>query len=231
MRIDFIIPVGPGHEKQFRFAAETIRRAARLSPGPFSDVSIQVVDDTKGELGRSAARNLGVRRAIQEGADWLFFLDADDYFDIMGLAKFEERWFIEYDAIWGEIWTREFGRRPGQRWPFAYRDLLYDAPMRGLQIGHYIRAEIARENPFHESMDCGEDFEYYLRLWNPISGIRCVKVEKRFFAHARLRTPSSIGKRSATPQEWVTITNNLQSIARLRYENADRYPGSERDHA
>jgi FkbM family methyltransferase len=56
---------------------------------------------------------------------------------------------------------------------------------------------VAAANPFDERMDCGEDFDYYLRLW---ASHRCVKVQQPLFLNRR--NAASTGPRSATPGEW-----------------------------
>ena len=56
MNCDVIVPVGPGHEELYSRAIESVRIAV-LQKGPFEKVNIRVVDDTKGLMGRSAARN------------------------------------------------------------------------------------------------------------------------------------------------------------------------------
>ena len=45
------------------------------------------------------------------------------------------------------------------------KELLLFDPYITLQMGHFVRTEIALKNPFNESMNTGEDFDYYLRVW------------------------------------------------------------------
>ena len=57
--------------------------------------------DLDGEVGRSASRNFGVKKAFESGYDWLFFLDADD-------IMFEDA----FDAFTGLlILTTQFGAK------------------------------------------------------------------------------------------------------------------------
>ena len=74
MKVDCIIPVGPGHEDLHLQAVESVRIASLLK-GSFTDINIRIIDDTKGQLGRSKARNIAVEGS---DSDWIFFLDADD---------------------------------------------------------------------------------------------------------------------------------------------------------
>src|SRR5258707_1370425 len=101
MKCCVVMPVGPGHELFALDAIDSVTNAA-TRPGAFDDVCVVRVDDLNGELGRSAARNDGVKRAKGAGADWLFFLDADD---LMHPDAFEAvRPFLHgYDAVWGAI--------------------------------------------------------------------------------------------------------------------------------
>ena len=66
MEVQVCIPVGPGHEEVALEAAQSC-----MSLG----FDVIPIDDTQGLLGRSKARNIGVKLAKSE---WIFFLDADD---------------------------------------------------------------------------------------------------------------------------------------------------------
>jgi FkbM family methyltransferase len=74
--------------------------------------------------------------------------------------------------------------------------LSYD-PWLTVQMGHFVRTAAAAENPFDERLDCGEDFDYYLRLW---SRYRCIKMPQPLFLNRR--NAASTGPRSATPGQW-----------------------------
>ena len=104
MKCDIIIPVGPGHEELVHRAVGSVEMAKDFHSGAFSDIDVTAVDDTKGLLGRSQARNLAV---ADSKADWLFFLDADDLMHPGAFAFFEGALFEDmppdYDAIWGLI--------------------------------------------------------------------------------------------------------------------------------
>jgi FkbM family methyltransferase len=66
-----------------------------------------------------------------------------------------------------------------------------------LQMGHFVRTTAAIETPFNVELDCGEDFDYYLRMW---SRFRCRKVAASLFINRR--GFHSIGPRSASGRQW-----------------------------
>ena len=75
-----VTPIGPGHEQvYYDFCVKSIRAAIQKSKGPFEDVYLFPVEDFQGNLGRSRARNIGVNLAKVNNIDWIFFLDADDF--------------------------------------------------------------------------------------------------------------------------------------------------------
>ncbi|WP_160286236.1 glycosyltransferase [Pseudomonas knackmussii] len=201
MKCCVIIPVGPGHKELSQRVIHSIEQAIASGIGPFSEVEILPQDDTLG-LGRSRARNLGVIAAGKRGADWIFFIDADE---LMAPNAFNEvaPLLDEYDAIWGAIYeanlaTQEATRRNGDIAPIASLDqLLLNHPFLTLHNGHFVRYQIALEHPFNTEMDCGEDFEYYLRVWRDS---RCIKIERPLFFN--VRGQHSTGPRAATGKDW-----------------------------
>ncbi|MFZ5906540.1 MAG: FkbM family methyltransferase, partial [Nitrospirota bacterium] len=124
-----------------------------------------------------------------------------------------------YDAIWGSIWPIEHGEttpreRPGQL-PFlsGIQDVLSSDPFVTLGIGHFVRTAAALSTLFNESLDAGEDFDYYLRVWERY---RCIKIPLPLWYHRR--GFHSQGPRSATGGEWrrqvdrIIRTNRLSGI-------------------
>jgi FkbM family methyltransferase len=89
--------------------------------------------------------------------------------------------------------------------------LVFD-PFLTLQMGHFVRATAALATPFNRELDAGEDFDYYVRLWQHF---RCVKISRNFFV-AR-QGERSRGPRSATAEQWG---NSARS--RLAQERAQR---------
>ena len=59
-----IIPVGPGHAKLAQQAQQSIIAATRKS-GVFNKVDFLLIDDERGKLGRSKARNKGIKKALK----------------------------------------------------------------------------------------------------------------------------------------------------------------------
>lgn len=202
MKCAVITPIGPGHERLFQECNQSIQEAIQHSIGPFSEISTIVIDDTSGANGRSAARNEAVRRAKSANIEWLFFLDADDllFENAFDLIK---QYVNEYDAIWGTIvevlpGSNQITLRIPQIVTIQnIKELILFDPYLTLQMGHFVRTEVASENPFNESMNMGEDFDYYLRIW---SNFRCVKIMEPLFVNRR--GFHSIGPRSADGRQW-----------------------------
>ncbi|MDH4028292.1 MAG: tetratricopeptide repeat protein, partial [Nitrospirota bacterium] len=122
-RLAVITPVGPGHKKLYDECLASVNEACSRNKGRFSEILTIRVDDPDGALGRSAARNTGIRQAAEQGAQWLFFLDADD---LLTARAFERMscYLDNYDAVWGSIWTvegmqQQAMERPGQL-PFLF---------------------------------------------------------------------------------------------------------------
>jgi len=188
MEVQTIIPVGPGHEN---LAVEAAASALKL------DFDVLPIDDTEGKLGRSKARNIGVKMAT---AEWLFFLDADDLLhkDAKKASKYRQ-----YDAIFGLI---NDGRvRVPQVRNLTFMDLLTKDPTQTLQMGHFVKREVASKYPFDEDLNTGEDFDYYLRLW---SNENCIKIPKTLFVNRR--GLHSTGPRSANGKQWREQVTSLQ---------------------
>jgi len=193
MEVQVIIPVGPGHED---IAVDAVTSALALG------YDFIPIDDTEGKLGRSKARNIGVRQAT---AEWLFFLDADDL--LHKDAKKAEK-YKKYDGIWGLINDGKV-RIPQVR-NVDFDTLVKHEPTQTLQMGHFIKREVALAYPFDESMDCGEDFDYYLRVWRDH---KCIKIPHTLFVNRRGN--HSTGPRSANGQQWRTAVQSLQAEWRV----------------
>lgn len=214
MKCVVITPVGPGHEQLAHQCRSTVERAKQEDVGAFDHIEHLLIDDTRATLGRSSARNLGVQKAIASGADWIFFLDADDGLLPQAFAAVTP-YLSETDAIWGQIWEMPSGQPTFQpRIPQiltlnALEDLLLHDPFLTLQMGHFVRAQVALKTPFRAELNAGEDFEYYLRLWNRF---RCLKVPQAFFVNRR--GLHSSGPRSANGEQWRVAVEALLSAAR-----------------
>lgn len=108
-----------------------------------------------------------------------------------------------YDAIWGAICELNKGEqhpkiRPKQDIPIqTVQDILQVDPFYSLQMGHFVRGEVAAENPFCVKLDTGEDFDYYLRIWHKY---RCVKLKVPLFINRR--GMHSKGPKSAPGSAW-----------------------------
>ena len=191
MKVHAIIPVGPGHQEACNRAAHSVKLAFDYDPGCFSEWDVVIGDDTQGLNGRSVTRNACVQRS---DADWLFFLDADD---LMHPAAFQNahNYITKGYAVWGSIVEYVQGNlMPRYQIPTVHRvETLLDVdPYLTLQMGHFIQRERALAYPFNESLDAGEDWDYYLRLW---TAGRCIKIDAPLMCNDR--SQHSTGPRSA----------------------------------
>ncbi len=202
MKCAVVTAVGPGHELYALDAEDSVNQARATARGPFADIDFIKVDDTQGKLGRSTARNEGVKLAHGAGADWIFFLDADDVLCPYAFANVA-RDLHRFDAIWGAIHELAADEdngvlRPGQLLEITRIDqLLANDPFITLQIGHFVKTGVALATPFDPALDAGEDFDYYLRLW---SKYHCVKIPQPFFYNRRHTYAG--GPRAATDRDW-----------------------------
>lgn len=211
MKCIVITPVGPGHEALARECRQSVERAWRTNPGRFSAVEHLLIDDTRGALGRSRARNEAVQEAQRRGAEWIFFLDADDVMVPTAFAAVAEH-VGDHDAIWGNIAELSAdGAQAQLRVPQILTmnraaELMLLHPFRTLQMGHFVRAAVAARHPFDVAMNTGEDFDYYLRVW---SAHACRKIPAILFANRRGQ--HSTGPRAATGRDWSRAVTDLIS--------------------
>lgn len=202
MKVVILTPVGPGHEKFTLDRVASITEAIGNTRRDEIGVEHFTVDDTDGELGRSKARNL-LREKIPERADWVGWFDADDLMAPGALQRLREAVKAQPDleAVWGAIWSfrgQEPPRvRPRQQYPKTFHELVRMEPTSTLQSGFFVRAAIARQEPWNEAMDAGEDFEMYLRLWRTR---KCRKIMDPFMFNRR--GEHSTGPRSADGRTW-----------------------------
>ena len=78
-----------------------------------------------------------------------------------------------------------------------------------IQMGHFVRAEVAKALPFDEDMNTGEDWDYYLRLWRDHG---CVKISAPLMINDRSR--HSTGPRAASGRDWNKAVGEMISNAR-----------------
>lgn len=208
-RCAIVSPVGPGHADVYRQAECSIRDACIRGAGPFREIVPFRIDDPEGKVGRSRARNFAVQQALAQGIEWVFFLDADDLL-VPDVFLNVEPYLDSYDAIWGQIYSFDDGtnqaeRREGQLGQTdRFADILGSDPFFSLQMGHFVRTEVAAKYPFNEQLDAGEDFDYYLRVWERE---RCIKLDAALFANRR--GLHSSGPRSATGRDWTFTVNHM----------------------
>lgn len=191
MKCTVVIPVGPGHQAY----AERAASSARLSfvdPGPFTELEVVVVPDHEGQLGRSAARNRGMD---EHPADWHFLLDADDQMTAYAFTRVD----IDYSATFGLVWLD--GRMARHNvYPVTRETLVRKGAKGTLSMGCFVRGDLGLR--FDESLDAGEDFDFYMRLpdftkvpW-PLVDIGYSK-------------PSAGGPRGYDKIPWLEICNDV----------------------
>ena len=210
MKLGIITPIGPGHVESYQKCLESINFAWDKSKGNFSSLEIIMQPDLEGHYGRSNRRNCGIEEAIQKKCDWLFFLDADD---LMSPDAFEKAapFLDDYDAIFGAICEMPFGqpnqlrlRNPQLEETTNYLDLLLYDPFLTLQMGHFVRSDIANRIKFDEQLDVGEDFKYYLTL---CEDNRFIKIKDILFINQRGN--NSVGPRSGNGAQWREAVQSL----------------------
>jgi len=191
LEVVVIIPVGPGHAELAECAKESVERAWRKHHGQFHAMAIALVQDLEGRLGRSRVRNMGMDQ--HQGADWFFFLDADDemmpdafrYCDPQGRATFGA---VYAHTRWGRLRTNRFP---------CTRQMLFSYGARGtLSMGFFMPASYGLR--FDETMDVGEDFDLYMRLPD------FVKV-KPPLVEIGYQVPGAGGPRTSVGSAWQKV--------------------------
>lgn len=183
MKLAVITPVGPGHESALPFAALSVMR---LEYHDFTEIIHVVINDTKGKLGRSRARNLG----METPADWYFFLDADDVM-MPDATKFVKE---DYLAIFGAVQINGRVVRVN-KWPCRKEDIYEHGGQGTICMGFFVKADVARDLKFDETLDVGEDFDFYMRLPS------FYKV-KAPLVSVYSKVPSAVGPRGYEELDW-----------------------------
>jgi glycosyltransferase involved in cell wall biosynthesis len=217
-----ITPVGPGHETLYENRAlPSIKAAIEFGKGCLQEIKALPAYDLDGKLGRSKARNDAVRIASREKFDWIFFLDADDFLFEQAFVT-ASKCLEHVDALWGLIYESSadlkfIQARPNQlMFAETMKQFLDTDPYLSLQMGHFVRTDIALKIPFDESMNCGEDFKYYLSVW---SKFRCKKIPEPLFLN--IRGTSSTGPKSANGRDWNNIVGSLYANAKKVWAKDD----------
>jgi glycosyltransferase involved in cell wall biosynthesis len=173
------------------------------------------VDDRTGQLGRSKARNLGVELARTNEIEWIFFLDADDLM-VEEAFKTLTPYVTRVDALWGLICETDFFdlsritvRNNQVRTIADFGQILTHDPFLTLQMGHFVRSNVAALYPFDETMNTGEDFKYYLSVWQHH---RCLKTDAVLFVNRRGNHAS--GPKSANGRDWRLAVDSLLAETR-----------------
>ena len=176
-----ITPIGPNHEHLAKECTQSVQQSVKNSKGPFLRIEHIFVDDRTGNLGPSAARNIGVEKAKMKQASWIVYLDADDIF-LPDAFETIKTYISQYDAIWGQICVFNWGDKgnyqlnklPNQL-PFTndIKDVLFTNPSLSICVGHFLKIQVATETLFNPELNSGEDFDHFLRVW---TRYKCVKI-------------------------------------------------------
>lgn len=210
MRLSVVTPVGPGHERAVADAVASVMHAWETARGAFTSMRHEVMLDTDGALGRSAARNKGI---AAHPADWYFLLDADDLMMPMALDAHESA-FMDAALVFGAVCTDTHGVIPENVWPLDWPGLMTHGARGTLSMGCFVRADVAHEVPFDETMDRGEDFDFYLRA---CSRFPWEKVEPPLVT-IRTRIPSATGPRGYDALDWRAACESVIAPWRARME-------------
>lgn len=152
--VTVIIPVGPGHEELGKQAARSVREAWKHSHGPFTSMKLVLVDDGEGDLGRSAARNKGLD---ENPAKWHFLLDADDRMMLPAFTLIDQ----DATATFGAVCLDRRVLRENV-YPVNHDILRRFGARKTICMGFFVRGDLGLR--FDESLDVGEDFDFYMRL-------------------------------------------------------------------
>ncbi len=209
MEIDVIIPVGPGHQSIVNDAIQSVQIACYTDKGPFDEVHIRAMDDSRGHAGRSKTRNEAIKSSTTE---WLFFLDADDLMHPDAFSVLND--YLDYDAVWGNICEY----RDGCLFPRYQAPRIEDIkilhevdPYLTLQMGFFVKRE--KMILFREDLNTGEDWDVYLKLWE---SCRCIKQEEVLMINRR--GFHSTGPKSANGRDW------RKTVEKIIKDHVDSHP-------
>jgi hypothetical protein len=157
------------------------------------------VRDLEGRLGRSAARNKGLD---DNPADWHFLLDADDEMAPGAFSLVD----LETPATFGAVRLHPRTNQTAPNyWPVTREFLFLRGAEGTLSMGCFVRGNLGLR--FDESLDFGEDFDFYMRL----PGFTKQREPLAYIGYDR---PSASGPRQAIENKWVERSN--QVIAQYR---------------
>ena len=208
MRLSVVTPVGPGHERTVEDAVQSVMHAWESGRGAFTSLRHEVILDTDGALGRSAARNKGIR---SHPADWYFLLDADDLLMPLAFDVFEK---ADMDAalVFGAVCTDTHGIIRENVCPLDWDGLMRFGARGTLSMGCFVRADVAHAVPFAETLDAGEDFDFYLRACSMFPWEKLAEP----LVTIRTRVPSATGPRGYESLDWRTACDRVINPWRCR---------------
>ena len=158
----------------------TLQQAWSGTDLPFAEMIPLTMTDLSGRSHLSSLFNFGIRRAEEQGCEWVLLLQEGDRITpgaISAVAPYLEN----YDAIWGEIYyMRNDGLhadRLENQVPATNQvsEILQAGPNHAFQCGHFIRTKIAKQFPFHETNLLGSTVGHFLHMWTKH---RCLKINE-----------------------------------------------------
>lgn len=203
-----IIPVGPGHEELAERAVGTVRKAWERRGDGWTTLIIELVDDSKGEKGRSAARNEGI--LAHPSADWYFLLDADDYAGHNAFQSFGPKTARGAVFGWPSLYTKS-GNQRDKRGPRNWGQIVQRGPSMSVTMGAFFSGPELRGHLFREDLDCGEDWELFLSF----GAKHPLEVVKNTLCWVGYDEPSAGGPRGGE-RDWCAASEPFFAFWRKR---------------
>lgn len=177
-----IISTSPEQDSLLELSDISVRKAVNTNKGIFSHVLTLLirVEKNEGILNYSMARNKGVILAVEKECSWVFFLDSGDIF-VPNIFEIVSPYFSNYDAVWGQIYSYKSTSNEeiiAEKFPKQLertenkKDILFIDPYFTIQTGHFVKTSIAIKTPFNEKIKIGEEFEYFLKIWDNYKSIK-----------------------------------------------------------
>lgn len=199
MKCVVIIPIGPGHTRQASYAVESVMHAWETARGPFTELEVAPQLDTAGQLGRSKARNNG----LSIPADYHFLLDADDRMMPNAFSLVDQGSPATFGMVCLDGVVAHKNILP------VTRDTLFKYGAVGtLSMGCFLRGNLGLR--FDETIDVGEDFDFYMRLPN------FTKIPLPLVSIGYWHTESAGGPRTSKGTDWGKACRTAIEAYRLR---------------
>lgn len=161
---------------------------------------ILIVDNTNNNIGVAAALNQGLKRAIDEGYDWLLTMDQDSVFEPGALKELKDIAFTCKENI-AIVSPFHFIKRTVKKSSIEEVDFIMTSGNM-LRVSAAKKAGLFEEKLFIDSVDN----EYCLRLRK--DGFKIIRVNKSILNHS-LGTRGSFGNITHNAERRYYITRNM----------------------